>query len=158
MRSCRKYNKNRNNNFLKAIKLKISCKQTFYVNSLIFAEKKIAVSQDPSEEAERCIYPHKQGRGSGVATAFDLGAFRLSMIVPVKKPVNHSRTVVSMHETGHERVERDFVFGECPQCKVKSLLVVSVSTTTIFTAVTWSLRHPFFSCGVVCAKNETSEH
>ena len=107
MRSCRKYNKNRNNNFLKAIKLKISCKQTFYVNSLIFAEKKIAVSQDPSEEAERCIYPHNQGRGSGVATAFDLGAFRLSMIVPVKKPVNHSRTVVSMHETGHERVERD---------------------------------------------------
>ena len=58
MRSFRKYNRNRSNNFLKAIKLKISCKQTFYANSHIFAAKKIAVSQDPSEEAERCIYPH----------------------------------------------------------------------------------------------------
>ena len=63
MRSCRKYNKNRNNNFLKAIKLKISCKQTFYVNSLIFAEKKIAVSQDPSEGG-RALYISAQ-LGSG---------------------------------------------------------------------------------------------
>ena len=32
--------------------------------------------------------------------AFDLAAFRLSMIAPVKKSVNHSRTVASMRETG----------------------------------------------------------
>ena len=36
----------------------------------------------------------------GLATAFDLAAFRLSMIAPVKKSVNHSRTVTSMRETG----------------------------------------------------------
>ena len=39
----------------------------------------------------------------GLATAFDLAAFRLSMIVPVKKSVNHSRTVASMRETGWEK-------------------------------------------------------
>ena len=36
----------------------------------------------------------------GMATAFDLAAFGLSMIAPVKKSVNHSRTVASMRETG----------------------------------------------------------
>ena len=36
----------------------------------------------------------------GLATAFDLTAFRLSMIAPVKKSVNHSTTVASMRETG----------------------------------------------------------
>ena len=36
----------------------------------------------------------------GLATAFDLAAFRLSMIAPVKKSVNYSRTVASMRETG----------------------------------------------------------
>ena len=43
------------------------------------------------------IYP------GGLATAFDLAAFRLSMIAPVKKSVNHSRTVASMRETGWEQ-------------------------------------------------------
>ena len=32
--------------------------------------------------------------------AFNLAAFRLSMIAPVKKSVNHPRTVASMRETG----------------------------------------------------------
>ena len=32
--------------------------------------------------------------------AIDLAAFRLSMIAPVKKSVNHSRIVASMRETG----------------------------------------------------------
>ena len=41
-------------------------------------------------------YVHQRG----LATAFDLAAFRLSMIAPVKKSVNHSRTVGSMRETG----------------------------------------------------------
>ena len=43
------------------------------------------------------IEPYRQG---GLATAFDLAAFRLSMIAPVKKSVNHSRTVASMRVTG----------------------------------------------------------
>ena len=34
--------------------------------------------------------------------AFDLAAFRLSMIAPVKKSVNHPRTVASMCVTGWE--------------------------------------------------------
>ena len=38
----------------------------------------------------------------GLATAFDLAAFQLSMIVPVKKSVNHPRTVASMRVTGWE--------------------------------------------------------
>ena len=39
----------------------------------------------------------------GLATAFDLAAFRLSMIAPVKKSVNHSRIVVSMREARWEQ-------------------------------------------------------
>ena len=42
-----------------------------------------------------------KGQG-GLATAFDLAAFRLSMIAPVKKSVNHPRTVASMRLTGWE--------------------------------------------------------
>ena len=36
----------------------------------------------------------------GLATAFDLAAFQLSMIAPVKKSVNHPKTVASMRGTG----------------------------------------------------------
>ena len=39
----------------------------------------------------------------GLATASDLAAFRLSMIDPVKKSVNHSRTIASWRETGLEK-------------------------------------------------------
>ena len=38
----------------------------------------------------------------GLATAFDLAAFRLSMIAPVKKYVNHPKNVATMRETGWE--------------------------------------------------------
>ena len=38
----------------------------------------------------------------GLATAFDVAAFRLSMIAPVKKSVNHPKTVASMRGTGWE--------------------------------------------------------
>ena len=41
-----------------------------------------------------------------LATAFDLAAFRLSMIAPVKKSVNHSKTVASMLETGWEKQQK----------------------------------------------------
>ena len=39
----------------------------------------------------------------GLATAFDLAAFRLSMIAPVKKSVNHPKTVASMRGTGWKK-------------------------------------------------------
>ena len=39
----------------------------------------------------------------GLTTAFDLAAFRLSMIALVKKSVSHSRTIASMRETGWEK-------------------------------------------------------
>ena len=48
----------------------------------------------------------------GPATAFDLAAFRLSMIAPIKKSVNHSRTVVSMRETGWEE-------EVCRHCEIR---------------------------------------
>ena len=60
----------------------------------------------------------KQG---GLATAFDLAAFRLSMIAPVKKSVNHSSTVASMRETGWEQPKKS-VFAAIPR-EVNSLLV-----------------------------------
>ena len=50
-----------------------------------------------------------EARGGGLATAFDLAAFRLSMIAPVKKSVNHSRTVASMRETGWEQQQHQEV-------------------------------------------------
>ena len=55
--------------------------------------------------AKLCIYCQLHG-GGGLATAFDLAAFRLSMIAPVKKSVNHSRTVASMRETGCEQQQQ----------------------------------------------------
>ena len=48
----------------------------------------------------------------GLATAFDLAAFRLSMIALVKKSVNHSRTVASMRErAGNNNNNNKFVFA-----------------------------------------------
>ena len=62
--------------------------------------------------------------GGGLATAFDLAAFRLSMIAPVKKSVNHSRTVASMRETEWEQQQHQkFVLAEIRRCEVNSLLV-----------------------------------
>ena len=45
----------------------------------------------------------------GLATAFDLAAFRLSMIAPVKESVNHSRTVASMRETDWDQQQHQEV-------------------------------------------------
>ena len=44
--------------------------------------------------------PFKYSSQGGLATAFDLAAFQLSMIAPVKKSVNHPKTVASMRGTG----------------------------------------------------------
>ena len=47
----------------------------------------------------------------GLAAIFDLAAFRQAMIAPVKKSVNHSKTVTSMREIGMIRAIR-FVRGD----------------------------------------------
>ena len=48
----------------------------------------------------------------GLAAAFDLAAFGLYMIVPVKKSVNHSKTLTSMREVRRSlaRTTRECVF------------------------------------------------
>ena len=57
-----------------------------------------------------------------LATAFDLAAFRLSMIAPVKKSVNHSRTVASIRKTGWEKQQEALFAAINRQCEVNSLL------------------------------------
>ena len=65
----------------------------------------------------------------GLAATFDLAAFGLYMIAPVKKSVNHSKTLTSMREVqrslarttreylffarGDSIVEKEFVFCYC---------------------------------------------
>ena len=112
--------------------------------------------------------------GGGLATASDLAAFRLSMIAPVKKSVNHSRTVASMRETGWEKQQEAHLRSDSTVWSkfafmILVLLVIAffrLCHNQFFSAVMWSLRFPFFwSC--VChyvrfatlrTKNETSEH
>ena len=53
-----------------------------------------------------CIYSQLQGGGGGWQRPSILPFFRLSMIAPVKKSVNHSRTVASMRETGCEQQQQ----------------------------------------------------
>ena len=89
-------------------------------------------------------------RPGGLATAFYLAAVRLSIIAPVRKSVNHSRTIVSMRETGWEQqqgvrllsdstVWNEFAFGPVGHC--------FLCCNQFLSAVMWSLRFPFFwSC------------
>ena len=113
-------------------------------------------------------------RGGGLATVSDLAAFRLSMIAPVRKSLNHSRTVAIMCETGWEKqqeahLRRDStVWSEFAFIMLVLLVIafIRLCRNQSFSAVMWSLRFPFFwSC--VChymrfttlrTKNETSEH
>ena len=57
--------------------------------------------RDVCESPTVIVFPFPWNQG-GLATAFDLAAFRLSMIAPVKKSVNHPKTVASMRGTGWE--------------------------------------------------------
>ena len=57
----------------------------------------------------------------GLAATFDLAAFRKDMIAPVKKSVNHSKTVTSMREM--RRIQCHFVRGDS---------TVSLRTQTYF--------------------------
>ena len=52
----------------------------------------------------------------GLATAFDLAAFRLSMIAPVKKTVNHWRTHVSMCTIAREIMQMCQLMQKCVFC------------------------------------------
>ena len=90
----------------------------------------------------------------GLATAFDLAAFRLSMIAPVKKSVNHSRTVANMRETGWEQQQSSSLV----------LLVIAFFAVTDFFRSNVGLTFSFLLVlrlslhAVYYAKNETSEH
>ena len=130
--------------------------------------------QDDDDEVyfrwRRCWRPVSSPAG-GLATAFDLAAFRLSMIAPVKKSVNHSRTVASMRETGWEKQQEAHLRSDSTVWSefafiILVLLVIAffrLCHNQFFSAVMWSLRFPFFwSC--VChymrfttlrTKNET---
>ena len=105
-------------------------------------------------------YSSEQG---GLASAFDFAAFRLSMIAPVKKSVNHLRTVGSMREKGWEQ---QFVFAVIRQCEVNSLLVLLVIAffaVTDFFRSNVGLTFSFLLVlllslhAIYYAKNETSE-
>ena len=103
----------------------------------------------------------------GLATAFDLAAFRLSMIAPVKKSVNHSRTVASMRETRlnkqqHQEVRlrsdstvwSEFAFGPVGHCFLRCnrfFFRSNVELTFSFLVLRLSLHAVYY------AKNETSE-
>ena len=111
-------------------------------------------------------------RAGGLATAFDLAAFWLSLIAPGKKSVNHSRTVASMRETRWEQQQNNsnnkkFVFAAIRRRELNSLLVLQVIA---FFALTDFFRGnvelTFSFLLVLCfslhevymyAKNETSE-
>ena len=91
------------------------------------------------------------------------------MIAPVKKSVNHSRTVASMRETGQEQQYynkiKKFVFAAIRQCEVNLLLVLlviaffavtdffgsNVLTFSFLLVLRLSLQAVYY------AKNETSE-
>ena len=95
--------------------------------------------------------------------------FRLSMIAPVKKSVNHSRTVASMHKMGWEQQQKEvclrgdstvqwseFAFapvGHCFLCCNQFLSAVIVELTFSFLLVLHSSLHAAYY-----ARNETSEH
>ena len=92
-------------------------------------------------------------RPGGLATAFYLAAVRLSIIAPVRKSVNHSRTIVSMRETGWEQqqgvrllsdstVWNEFAFGPVGHC--------FLCCNQFLSAVMWSLRFPLLVLRLWC--------
>ena len=68
-----------------------------------------------------CVSVFQGSLQGGLATAFDLAAFRLSMIAPVKKSVNHSKTVASMRERAGKNNEK-LIFAAIRQCEENSRL------------------------------------
>ena len=76
------------------------------------------------------------GGGGALATAFDLSAFRLSMIAPVKKSVNHSRTVASMRETGWEKQQEAHLRSDYSIVWSEFAFIILVLLVIAFFAVT----------------------
>ena len=105
---------------------------------------------------------HDQG---GLATAFDLSAFQLAMIAPVKKSVNHSRTVASMRETGWEQHQEVRLRSDSTVWSEFALvlLVIAFFAVTNFFRSDVGLTFSFLLVlrlslhAVFYAKNETSE-
>ena len=58
------------------------------------------------------LYEHVLQAQGGLAATFDLAAFGLHMIAPVKKSVNHSKTLTSMREVQRSlaRTTRECMF------------------------------------------------
>ena len=102
----------------------------------------------------------------GLATAFDLAAFRLSMIAPVKKSVNHSRTVANMRETGWEKQQEAHRRSDSTRFYNSSPVghcFLSTSPQPIFFRGNVELAFSFLLVlrlslhAVYCAKNEERE-
>ena len=93
---------------IKATKIKSGEKREEKFTRLIgggkgFGVNEITNTTSITRRSMNAILVVYSGRGGGWHAAFDLAAFPLSMIPPVKKSVNHSRTVASMRETGWEQ-------------------------------------------------------
>ena len=83
------------------------------------------------------------GWGGGLATAFDLAVFRLSMIAPVKKSVNHSRTVASMRETGCEQQQQQVRFRSDSTVRSEFRITINEVPYELFTHhASWCPKGP----------------
>ena len=86
-----------------------------------------------------------------LAAAFVLAAFRVSMVVPIKKSVNHSITVATVPETGCAQQQQEVrlrsdskVWSECAFGLVGHCFHCC---NQLLSAVMWSLRFSFsWSC------------
>jgi len=74
-----------------------------------YGKKSCWVASFANPAYKSLIYNFQQG---GLAATFDLAAFGLYMIAPVKKSVNHSKTLTSMREVQRSlpRTTREYVF------------------------------------------------
>ena len=109
----------------------------------------------------------------GLAAIFDLAAFGLYMIAPVKKSVNHSKTLTSMREVqgirgttrkyyvfsvrGDSIVEKEFVFCYC----LVSVSIfcdstefeyhISLNSESVYTSAVYNVKN--MSCDVCVIEN-----
>ena len=92
--------------------------------------------------------------GWRAGNGFDLAAFRLCMIAPVKKSVNHPRNVARMRETGLEQ-QHEFGFGPVAFFGLLYPIYFRCNMELTFSfllVLRLSLQAVYY------AKNETSEH
>ena len=79
----------------------VSCTYVLFIKPLAVGRPKLA----------RCKFNQKRLYRGGLAATFDLAAFGLYMIAPVKISVNHSKTLTSMREVQRSlaRTTREYV-------------------------------------------------